>query len=101
MENVEISVFDPTAIKVGGGVGFRVKWGGILSFTLASCSNQMSFFLCGAKTNILGNLRLVLLVEENKGVVAGVASVKESPSFARMGGVLKLHTQRWLSRNGG
>ena len=56
VEDVEISVFDPTAIEVEGGVGFRIKWGGILGFTLASCSDQVSFFLGGAKTNVLSNL---------------------------------------------
>ena len=56
VEDVEISVFDPTAIEVEGGVGFHIKWGGILGFTLASCSDQVSFFLGGAKTNVLSNL---------------------------------------------
>jgi len=56
VEDVEISVLNPTAIEVGRGVGFRIKQGGILGFTLASCSNQVSFFLGGAKTNVLSNL---------------------------------------------
>jgi len=43
---------------------------------------------------------LVLLVEKNKGVMTGVASIKESPSFARIGGILKFCTQRGFSGNG-
>ena len=35
MEDVEVSVFDPTAIEIGRGVGLSIKRGGILSFTLA------------------------------------------------------------------
>jgi len=56
VEDIEISVFDPTTTEVGGGVGFHVKWGGIFGLTLTSCSDQVSFFLSGAKTDVLGNL---------------------------------------------
>jgi len=56
VENVEISVLDPTIAEVRGGVGFCMKQGGILGFTLALCSNQVSFFLSSVKANILGDL---------------------------------------------
>jgi len=92
VEDVEISIFDPTTIEIGGGVGFHQKRGGVLGFTFASSPNQVGFFLSGAKTDILGDLWLVLFIRENKGVMTRVASVKESPSFSRMGGVLKFCT---------
>ena len=35
VEDVKVSVLDPTAVEVGGGVSFGVERGGILSLTLA------------------------------------------------------------------
>jgi len=100
VENIEIGIFNTATIEVGGGVGFRLKQGGILSFTFALGSNQVSFFLSSAKANILGNFWLVLFVRENKRVVSRVASIKKSPPFSRVCGVLKFCTQGWFSGDG-
>jgi len=89
VEDIEVSVLDPMVTEVGRGVSFCIKWGGIFSFSFAPCSDQVSFFISGVKTNILGNFWLVLLIKEDKGVMSGVTSIEEGPSFSRMHGVLK------------
>jgi len=101
VEDVKVGVLDSAAIKVGGGIGFCVKWGGILGFSLALSSDQVSFFFGGVKTNILGYLWLILFVKENEGIVTRVTSVEESPSFSRMVRVLQFFAQRWINGDGG
>ena len=39
VEDVKVSVFDPTAIEIGRGISLSIKWGGILHFTLAPSAN--------------------------------------------------------------
>jgi len=55
VEDVKISVLDPTAIEVGGGIGFCMKRGGVLGFTFALCPDQVSFLFYGVKADVLGN----------------------------------------------
>jgi len=92
VEYIEVSVFDSLVIKVGGGIGFHLKQGGILGFTLASSPNQVSFFFSGMKTDVFGYFRLILLIREDKRIVPRIASIKEGPSLSRMCGILKFHT---------
>ena len=41
----------------------------------------MCLFVDYPEADILGNFRLVLLIKEDKGVVTGITSVKEGPSY--------------------
>jgi len=88
VEDVKVSVFGSPTAEIGGRVCFCIKWGGIFSFSFTLHSNQVSFFLHHAKTDVLGNFWLILLIQENKGVMTSVTSVKEGQSFSRVSGVL-------------
>ena len=101
MKEVEVGVLDPSTIEIGGWIGFRLKWSGILLLVLSSSSNQISVFFRRAKTNILGYFGLSLVIDENKGVVSRVASIKESPPFTRVHRVVEFVTQWWVNGNGG
>ena len=35
MEDVEVSVLDPTTVEIGGGICLSIEWSGVLGFTLA------------------------------------------------------------------
>ena len=59
----------------------------------------MRLFVNGPEANVLCYFRLILLVEKDEGVMAGVASVEESLSDSWMGGVVKLSTKRGVELN--
>ena len=88
VENVEVSVLDPAAIEVGRGICLGMEWGGVFGFALALSADRMSLFVNSPEANIFCYFRLVLLIEEDKGVMTRVASVEESPSNTWMGGVI-------------
>ena len=101
MENVKVGILDPMAVEVGRGIGFGIEWGGVLSFFSAPHTNQMSLFVNSPEANVLCNFRLVLLVKEDKGVVAHVASIEESPPYSRVSRVFQLSSKRGFKLNGG
>ena len=79
MEDVKVSVFDPMNVEVGRGICPGIEWSGILNFTLALSANQVCFFVDCPEANIFCYFRLVLLIKEDEGVMASVASVEEGP----------------------
>ena len=59
----------------------------------------MRLLVDGPEANVLCYFRLVLLIEEDKRVMAGVPSVEESPSDSWMGRVVKFSTKRGAKLN--
>jgi len=49
------------------------------------------------KANILGHFWLALVVDKGEGVMPGIPSVKESPPFTRVRGVIELVAQWWVN----
>ena len=88
VEDIEVSVFDPTATEVGGWVCPSVEWSGVLSLTLTPSADQVSIFFNGPETDVFCYFRLAPLVDEDDGVVTRIASIEESPSESWMGGVI-------------
>ena len=88
IEDVEVSVLDPTTVEIGRGVCLGVKWSGILGFTFALSPDQVCLFVDCPEANIFCYFRLVLLIEEDEGIMASVTSVEESPSNTWVGGVV-------------
>jgi len=97
VEDVEIGVFDPSVIEIGGGESLSMKGGGVFASALAANANQMSVFVNAPVTDILGSLRLSFLVEEDDRVKVGLSSVIPYPPFTRVVGILKV-TSEWGSK---
>ena len=100
MENVEVSVFNPNAIKVWGGEGSSMKGGGVLAMTLASHAYEVSIFVDASIADVASCLSESFLVEENDGVQVGLSPIVQDPPFTRVIGVLEVASQGRCEANG-
>ena len=93
MEDIEVSVFDPNAVKVGRGKYSSVKGGGILMVPFASYPYKMSVFSNAPVRDISSRLRLPFLIEEDDGVKVGLSPIVSYPSLTRVVWVLELTSE--------
>ena len=94
MEDVKISVLDPSSIEIGRGEGLSVKGGGVFPVALTTNANKMSILVDAPVTDILGGLRLSFLVKEDNGIKVRLSTIIPYPSFTRVVGVLKV-ASKW------
>ena len=97
MEDVEVSIFDPSAIEIGRGEGPSMKGGRIFTSPFAANAHQMSVFVNAPVANILGSLCLSFFIEEDDGVEVRLSSVILYPPFTRVIGILKV-ASKWGSK---
>ena len=97
MKDVEISVFDPSTIKIRRRKGLSMKGGRVLAGALAPNTDKVSVFVDAPITNVLGSLCLPFLVEEDDGVEVGLSAVILYPPFTRMVGILEV-ADEWRSK---
>ena len=93
MEDVEVSVFDPNAIKIWGGEGSSMKGGGILAMTLAPYAYKVSIFVDASIAYVASCLSESFFVKENNGVQVGLSPIVPDPPFTRVIGVLEVASQ--------
>jgi len=94
MEDVEVSVFDPSAIEIGREEGPSMKGGRVFMSTLMANANQMSIFINAPVTDILGGFCLPFLIEEDDRVKVRLSPVILHPPFTRVVGILKV-ASKW------
>jgi len=97
VKDVEISVFDPSTVKVGRRKGLSMKGGRILVGTLALNTDKVSVFVDAPIADVLGSLHLPFLVEEDDGVEVGLSAVVPYPPFTRVVGILEVAGE-WRSK---
>jgi len=94
VEDVEVSIFDPSTVEIGRGEGPSVEGGRVLVGTLATNTDQMSVFVDTPVTDVLSSLCLSFLVEEDDGVEVRLSSIILHPPFTRVVGILKV-ASKW------
>ena len=90
MENVEVSIFDPNAVKVRGGECSSVKGGRVLAIALASHSYEVGVFPDTSIADVLSGFRLSFLIEEDNGIEVGLSPIVPYPPLTRVVWVLEV-----------
>ena len=103
VENIEVCVFDPSAIEVRGGEGPSVKRGGILAIPFTSYPYKMSIFPNASVGNVLSHFCLSFLIEEDDGIEVRLSAVVPYPPFTRVVGILEVTSKgggqdEWILR---
>ena len=93
VENVEVVIFDPRVIEIGGGVCMCMKGDRKLGVTPFASSYKMSVDPNLPESNISCHLILPVLVEEDKWVLPRITAVILAPSSSWMIWVLKLQSK--------
>ena len=94
MEDIEVSVFDSSPVKIGGGEGSSMKGSGVVSIALAMNADKMSILVDTSVTDISSSLRLSFLVKEDDRVKVRLSTIIPYPPFARVVRILKV-TSKW------
>ena len=90
VENVEVVIFDPRAIEIGGGVCTCMEGNRKLGITPFASSYKMSVDPNLPEGDIVCHLVLPVLVEEDEQVLSRVTTVVLAPSNSWMVWVIKL-----------
>ena len=93
VEDVEVSVFDPKAVEIGGGERSSMERGGVLAVTFASYAYKVSVFVNTPITDIPGGLSESFFVKKDDGVKMRLSPVILYPSLTRVVGVLEVTSQ--------
>ena len=94
VEDIEVSVLDPSSVEIGRGEGSSMKGGGIFPIALAMNADKISILVDTSVADILGGFCLSFLVKEDDGVEVRLSTVIPYPPFARVIGVLKV-ASKW------
>jgi len=100
VEEVEVSVLDPSMVEVGRGKGPSMEGGRILVFSLAAYSYEVSVFPNAPVRNVLSCFCLSLFIEEDNGIKVRLSTIIPYPPFARVIRVLKVTSERRSKANG-
>ena len=100
MENIEVSIFDPSVIEIGGREGLSVEGNRVLVIALALHSYKISVLSDASVTNVLSCFGLSLFIEENDGVEVGLSSIIPYPSLTRVVRVLEVTSKGRGKANG-
>jgi len=90
VENIEVVVFDPRMIEIGGRVCLHVKRDGVLWVPLLANPYNVSVNSHLPTSDILCYLILTILVEEDEGVLPRITIVILTPSIPWMVWIVKL-----------
>ena len=90
MENVKVSVLNPSAVEVGRGEGPSMKRSGILAFSLATYSHKVGVFPNASVRDVLGCFCLAFLIEEDDGIKVGLSTIILYPPFTQVVRVLEV-----------
>jgi len=90
VKDVEVCVFDPSAMEIRGGEGPSMKGGGILAIPFALYPYKVSIFSNASVGNVLSCFCLSFLVEEDDGIEVRLGAIIPYPSFARVVGILEV-----------
>jgi hypothetical protein len=99
VENVGVHILRTRAVKVGGRERTGVEWHGIDWGTLLSRTFNSCLVFNDLERYISGCFRLPLLIDEDKGVLAGIGRVELLPTLTWMLGILC--DDLWLVRGKG
>jgi hypothetical protein len=70
--------------KIGNGEGAGMEWDGIEGGGFGSSPLEVHVVSYRDVVNVLGDLLFILLVNENEGVMLGIAPIVEHPFLSRM-----------------
>jgi len=94
MKNVEVSIFDPNTIEIGGWEGLSVEGGRIFSIPFVLHPYKMSILINTPIRNVLCDLSLSFLIKEDDGVKVWLSPVISYPSLTWMIRILEVAGQR-------
>jgi len=90
MENIEVSVLNPTMVEIGRREGPSMKGGGVLAFPFAAYSHKVSVFPNAPVRDVLSSLCLSLLIKEDDGVKVRLSTIIPYPPFAWVVRILEI-----------
>ena len=80
MEDVEVVIFDPRAIEIGGGVCPCMKGNGVFGVTLLASPYEVCVDPNLSKGDVSRDFVLPILIEEDEGVLPQITTVILAPS---------------------
>ena len=90
VEDVKVSVLDPSTVEVGRRESPGMERSRVLLIPLVPHSYKVSIFANASVTNVLGGLSLSFLIEKDNGVEVGLSFIIPYPPFARVIRILKV-----------